>query len=476
MLTRRRRKLDNTPQQENLIIYAIFGVIVFVLIIALVLSDLVLQNIPIILLGFLFVGIIFFILTMRRDGGKQESVLPTHKGPATKNRKDKDVMYQHSGSGQNDKANGSMASTTTKTDQDTNKKRSGKGSSGTSAKSSNKITSTINRLSPQHKKMQDTIEKEETVLPPDEQQNNAPIPEELWNFPKELLDRYEPLGVLGDDDYAVVYLVRNKREDAIRSLKISKSTEPASEIVKKESSIWRKMKHPNITKLYTDEFDQFKFLENEYVAGVLYKGERYLSLSELPKPIKEKYAVSLVLDIANALVYVHNLGLRHYHLQLGNIFITPKLEAKVSGFARGKNEFGFATWYATIDLRNESDEKIAHIAPEQKENSSETLSTRTDLYQLGIIFYELLTGYKPYTKRLYKFVYPHADENQINDKYDSFFIPPSSVVSRLAPYDNILQHLIAQKKDERYSSVKKFVIDLKACTKHMEKEQNEPLP
>jgi len=462
MLAKKRRKPEHGSQQNNLILYVIFSVFIVVLLIALISSDLVLQNIPILILGFLFVVVIFFFLTMKREGSEQDSTLGTRKGPAKKVRKDKDVHYHHSTSDQSVKADGSMISTTARPEQSANEKRSGKGSSGTKSEASNKVTSTRNRSSPEHKKMQDTGEKEETFLPPDEQQENTPIPEELWNFPKELLDRYEPLGVLGDDDYAEVYLVRNKREDEIRSLKISKSTEPASEMAKKESSVWRKMKHPNITTLYTGEFDQFKFLENEYVPGVLYKGERYLSLSELPKPIKEKYAVSLVLDIANALLYTHNLGLRHYHLQPGNIFITPKLEAKVSGFARGKNEFGFATRYATIDVRNDSDERIAHIAPEQREGSQETLSTRTDLYQLGIIFYELLTGYKPYTKRLYQFVYPNADENQINNEYDHLFILPSHVVSRLKPYDDMVQHLIAQKKRERYSSVKEFVMDLKA--------------
>jgi serine/threonine protein kinase len=462
MLAKKRRNPEASSQQNNLIIYAIFSVFAFTLIIALVSSNLLLDNIPIILLGLLFIGIIFFILTMKREGGEQESTFAARKGSATKVRKGKDAGYHHSTSEESAKADGSMGLATTKTDQDTNEKKGGRGSFGTKNASFNNITSTKRRSLFQHKKMQDTIEEEEALLPPDGEQKSTPIPEELWNFPKELLDRYEPLGVLGDDDYAVVYLIRNKKEDAIRSLKISKSTESASEIVKKESSIWRKMKHPNIVKLYTGEFDQLKFLENEYVSGVSYKGKHYLSLLDLPKPIKEKYAVSLVLDIANALAYVHNLGLRHYHLQPGNIFITPKLEAKVSGFTRGKNEFGFATNYATINLQDESDERIAHIAPEQRDKSNETLNTRTDLYQLGIIFYELLTGYKPYTKCLYQFVYPHADENQINDEYDHFFIPPSRIVSRLAPYDNMVQHLIAQEKKERYASVKEFVTDLKA--------------
>ena len=463
MLAKKRRKLDHGSRQSEIIIYIIFSILIIVLLVSFIRLELVFRNIPIIVLGFLFVGIIFFFLTMKREGNEQDGTRATRKGSAKKVRKDKDDRYHHSTSDQSVQADGSIVSTTTRPDQSANEKRSGKGGSGTKSESSHKIRSTKNRSSPQHKKMQDTGEKDEILLPPDEQQEiSTPIPEELWNFPKELLDRYEPLGVLGDDAYAQVYLVRNKKEDEIRSLKISKSTEPASEMVMKESSIWRKMKHPNITALYLSEFDPFKFLENEYVPGVLYKGERYLSLSALPKPIKEKYAVSLVLDVANALLYTHALGLRHYHLQPGNIFITPKLEAKVSGFARGKNEFGFATRYASIDVRNEPDERIAHIAPEQREGSNETLSTRTDLYQLGTIFYELLTGYKPYTKRLYQFIYPDADENQIDNEYDHFFIPPSHVVSRLAPYDNMVQHLIAQEKKERYPSVKEFVADLKA--------------
>jgi serine/threonine protein kinase len=185
-----------------------------------------------------------------------------------------------------------------------------------------------------------------------------------------------------------------------------------------------------------------------------------MSLSELPKPIKDKYAISVVLDIAKALSYIHNLGLCHYHLQPGNVLITPQLEAKVSGFARGKNEFGFATGYSTIENSDSVDERLAHIAPEQRKGSPETLSTRTDLYQLGTIFYELLTGYKPYTTRLYLQMYPNADEEQMLAEYDNMFIPPSHVFSRLDPYDSILQKLIAQEKKDRYSSVKGLINDL----------------
>ena len=398
---------------------------------------------------------------MQKDGSKQGSTRVLRRDTATKSKKEKKSIHHTStlNQGQGVLENSSISSTHVQTRNNSNEK-SGKGSIGT-IKSSSSHTKRVKEVFPHDTKKEDDGEKEEISLLPDEQQDSTRAPKELWNFPRELLDRYEPLGVLGDDAYALVYLVRNKKNKKIRSLKLSKSTETASEIVKKESSVWRIMRHPNIATLYASEFDQFKFLEIEYVPGVLYKGKRYFSLLELPKPINEKYAVSFVLDIAQALTYTHNLGLRHYHLHPGNILITSQLKAKVSGYARGKNEFGFATGYATIDVQPEFRDKLVHIAPEQSEGSGETLSTRTDLYQVGIIFYELLTGYKPYTKQLYERVHPEIGERDMTDEYAFHFIPPSHIASAFAPYDHILTRLIALKKKERYSSVKDLITDLK---------------
>ena len=461
MIAKKRRTREQVSRRNDFIVYGMLGVFTITLVISLFSSDFVRQNIPIIIFGFLFIGIILIFVTMKRDGGQQDIARVVRRVQGEKVRKEKKTTYHYDTLDQDSQADGKISSIPVRADQDSREK-SGKGSAGTEKSSSDQIKTTKKRTSPEGvKKMQDTSEEEEISLPADEQQDNTPIYENVWDFPSELLDRYEPLGVLGDDAYAQVYLVRNKKNDKIRSLKLSKSTEPASEIVKKESGVWRNMSHPNISTLYLSEFDQFKFLENEYVPGVLYKGERYLSLSELPKPIKEKYVLSIILDISRALAYTHNLGLRHYHLQPGNILITPKLEAKVSGYSRGKNEFGFATGYATIDIHHESDESLAHFAPEQREGSHEKLSTRTDLFQLGIIFYELLTGYKPYTKRLYQFVHRNADEEQIENEYEHLFIPPSRISSTFAPYDTILQKLIAQSKKERYSSIKDLIADLK---------------
>jgi len=288
------------------------------------------------------------------------------------------------------------------------------------------------------------------------------IPADELGFPDELRDRYEPLGILGEDTYARVFKVKTIPDGEIRALKISHDTQPASEILVKETHIWRKMRHANVVKMYVSDFStNFKFAEQEYQIGFVYKGKHYISLREIPKPIREKYAVSIVADIARGLDYAHTLGIRHYHISLSNIMITSDFRAKLSGFARGKNELGPTFSSSTIN-KDASEEDVAHLAPEQKDSGAGTLGTRTDMYQLGIIFYELLTGYTPYTRTLYERVYRDKDEKMIGEeeletRIKTMYIPPSLLFSAFAPYDDILAKLITYDKKKRYSSIREFL-------------------
>ena len=145
-------------------------------------------------------------------------------------------------------------------------------------------------------------------------------------FPDRLKDRYEPLGVAGDDSYARVFKVRKLENGSIRALKVSHSKNTGSEILQKESSVWGNLKHPNVVKLYKAEFDDdLSFLDLEYLEGIRYRGNSLTSLSALPKPLREKYALSLIRDIAAGLKYTHSQGIRHYHLQTGDILLTPQM-------------------------------------------------------------------------------------------------------------------------------------------------------
>lgn len=277
--------------------------------------------------------------------------------------------------------------------------------------------------------------------------------EGMWGFPHSLRDRYEPLGVAGDDSYARIYKVRKKEGGAVRALKVGHLKELGSEILQKESAVWRSLRHPNIVPLFRYEFlDDMTYLENEYLNGISYKGVVYTSLSGLPKPLREQYAVSLVRDIAEGLRYVHEIGVRHYHLQTGNILLTPKLRARVSGFARGRNEIGFS-----IKDSDVKDATAAYITPEQKDGEEYgNPGRRTDIYQLGVIFYELLTGCLPYSPEAFQ----KSGHEGIYEDHAEELILPSVFRKSLEKYDPVLIHMLSRKKSGRYYLIDELIVDL----------------
>ncbi len=278
-----------------------------------------------------------------------------------------------------------------------------------------------------------------------------------FGFPDVLKDRYEPLGVAGDDPYARVFKVRKKENGHIRALKVSHARNAGSELLQKEASVWGNLRHPNVVRLYKAEFDdELTFLDIEYLDGVRYRGEALSSLAALPKPIKEKYALSLIRDIASGLRYTHQLGIRHYHLQVGDILLTPQMQAKISGYARGKNELGFSVIESDTGKAT-----AAYIAPEQRdEDRFGNPGRKTDLYQLGVIFYELLTGYLPYSLE----VSTRVRDKEWHESGDNRLILPSELRSDLSRYDSIITRILSADKKERYATVDEFLVDLDAVS------------
>jgi hypothetical protein len=300
----------------------------------------------------------------------------------------------------------------------------------------------------------DEEEEEEKVADVDQEYQDVDNP---FGFPDGLKDRYEPLGVAGDDPYARVFKVRKKENGYIRALKVSRARNAGSEILQKEVSVWGNLHHPNIVRLYKAEFNEdLTFLDIEYMDGIMYRGESLSSLSALPKPIKEKYAVSLIRDIAAGLRYTHRLGIRHYHLQTGNILLTPKMQAKISGYARGKNELGFS-----VPESDTREAKAAYIAPEQKDEVRfGNPGRKTDIYQVGVIFYELLTGYLPYSLE----VSTRVRDTEWHERGDNRLVLPSELRSGLSRYDSIITRLLSPDKKMRYATVDELLADLKALS------------
>ncbi len=273
---------------------------------------------------------------------------------------------------------------------------------------------------------------------------SAPVP----GFPPALLSRYEPLEFLGEGGFAKVYKVKRKKDDKIVALKIPRIDEKTSKTFIREVSTWLHLGHPNIVKLHDVDILPVPYLEMEYVEGVKLNEKTIRDLDKYPKPVDEETALKLIKGIAEGLKHAHSKGIYHRDLKPLNVLLksdlTPKITdwglAKVGTMSSSRSVMGYTPLYAAPE----------HLMPGKYGHTD----ARTDIWQLGVTFYELLTGKLPFEGYTYEEVFGKiVDENY-------HFTPPSKLKPELAKYDGIFEKLLAKKKEDRYQSVDEFLKDL----------------
>ena len=143
--------------------------------------------------------------------------------------------------------------------------------------------------------------------------------------------------------------------------------------------------HPHIVRI-TDigEEDGQQYLAMEYVAGLDLK--RYIKEHS---PLSNEEAVRIMGQILLAMRLAHTRGIIHRDLKPQNILLTPDGTAKVT-------DFGIAVAFAETSLTqtNSMLGSVHYLSPEQARGSKATV--QSDIYAMGIIFYEMLTGHIPY--------------------------------------------------------------------------------
>ncbi len=271
-----------------------------------------------------------------------------------------------------------------------------------------------------------------------------PVP----GFPPELLDKYEPLEFLGEGGFAKVFKVRRKKDGKVVALKIPRIDKKTSKTFIREVSTWLHLDHPNIVKLYDVDILPLPYLEMEFVEGAKINEEHVKTLDDYPKPASEDTALSLIKGIAEGLKHAHGKGIYHRDLKPLNILLKsdlmPKITdwglAKLGTMSSSRSVMGYTPLYAAPE----------HLMPGKYGHTDH----RTDIWQLGVTFYKLLTGRLPFEGYTYEEVF-----GKITD--ESFrFKRPSEFDSRLAKYDGIFEKLLAKKKEDRYQSVDEFLKDL----------------
>ena len=229
------------------------------------------------------------------------------------------------------------------------------------------------------------------------------------------LGRYFIELLIAQGGFAKVYLATDEalgRRLALKIPRIEKFRTPAKlRQFLAEARIAAKLRHPGIVTIF--DVGQFangaNYIAMEYVAGQ--------SLSELMHAarIPVPRAVELMIKIAEAVHYAHSQGLVHRDLKPGNILIDERGEPRVV-------DFGLAVHEASqVQFQGEVAGTPAFMSPEQFRGEVHRLDGRTDIWSLGCVFYQLLTGRRPFNgnvSQLYDEVLNKAPKppRQIDDR------------------------------------------------------------
>ena len=217
----------------------------------------------------------------------------------------------------------------------------------------------------------------------------------MQNIIGQSLGRYQILEQLGEGGMATVYKAYDTRLDRYVAIKVIRNDlfgptllERMLKRFEREAKALAKLSHPNIVKVLDyGEHNGAPYLVLEYLPGGTLKGQ------VMGKPIPWQEAVRLLLPIAGALDYAHEQKIIHRDVKPANILLTEKGQPMLSDFGIAKilemkEEFtltGSGTGIGTPE----------YMAPEQ--GMGREVDARTDIYSLGIVLYELVTGRKPYT-------------------------------------------------------------------------------
>jgi len=211
----------------------------------------------------------------------------------------------------------------------------------------------------------------------------------------------------------------------------------------REQEIGQKLDHPGVMKVFTNDHSSQHYMVMEWVEGRLLRQ----LMNEQGKFPPER-AIKISLQVASAIEYIHGHGVIHRDLKPENIMVDTNDHIKLIDFGiaanLGSRRITFAKFSQTVGTPD-------YISPEQVKGKRG--DARSDIYALGVMLYEMVTGKVPFTG-------PNAFVI-MNDRLLNNPIPPREVDPAISPHlQEIIYRAMERDPNKRYANARELILDL----------------
>jgi eukaryotic-like serine/threonine-protein kinase len=258
--------------------------------------------------------------------------------------------------------------------------------------------------------------------------------------------KYKIIEKLGEGGMGIVYKAKDTRLNRTVALKFLPAELTQDKEAKKrfiqEAQAAAALNHPHICTIYEiDESDDQTFIAMEFIEGQTLKEK----IETGPLGLDE--AVDIASQVAEGLGEAHKKGIIHRDIKPANIMLTNKGQAKITDFGLAK-----LSWGADLTKPSTIMGTVVYMSPEQAKG--EEVDHRTDIWSLGAMLYEMLSGERPFQKEQEQALIYAI----LNDKPTPLSLLRSDIPTHI---EQVTENALAKKADERYQNIQKLIQDLK---------------